>query len=642
LVLAAFDHGETSFAFAMSCGYNFSMKESPPGLPRWFNGLCNSCFDWFNLSQARSAETLNRWDKPRGGKKHAKGNCTTAKWESRLNGSPSKQSNQTGHAIPSSTDPRSRRLRLTILALSIAVVCIGAMLYAFRLRDVADYRNLLTKTDDAHDVELDAASKLQVRQFCGDCHALPLPSSFPRDAWHDEVAKGYEFYARSGRSDLSPPPFFKTLAFFRSQAPQKLEFSQPPVVPPAPVIAFKIERLSVGQMTTGVPAAVAHLRWSRLATNEAPALLVCDMRQGSVAAVNLHEANRTTRLLAQLNNPCHVEVCDLDGDDALDLVVADLGSYFPADHDLGRVLWLRRRSETSSYDVSVLASGLGRVSDVRAVDVDNDQDRDLIVAEFGNDRTGGIHLLRNKRDAGVATKFQMELLDNRPGTIHLPIFDFNFDSRPDFVALISQEQERLDLFLNHESNRFVRQTLWSAPDLTFASSGIQLVDLDQDGDVDILYTNGDAFDNSYLNPSHGVQWLEQRANLQFAYHRLADLPGAYRALAGDIDLDGDLDIVASTWLPPQIRPENVVREKLASLVYLEQSSAGKFVLHALEVGAPYHAALELADFDSDGDLDIAVGHHVLSGRLKNMQPTTESVTIWWNPTQAQEVGTTLN
>jgi hypothetical protein len=40
----------------------------------------------------------------------------------------------------------------------------------------------------------------------------------------------------------------------------------------------------------------------------------------------------------------------------------------------------------------------------------------------------------------------------------------------------------------------------------FGLTGIQLVDLDRDGNIDILLTNGDSFDDQYAKPSHGVQW----------------------------------------------------------------------------------------------------------------------------------------
>jgi hypothetical protein len=65
---------------------------------------------------------------------------------------------------------------------------------------------------------------------------------------------------------------------------------------------------------------------------------------------------------------------------------------------------------------------------------------------------------------------------------------------------------------------------------------------------------------------------------------------------------------------------------MTSIICLEQTSPGVFVRHTLETGFPCHAALELADFDHDGDLDFAVGWQ-LSPKWRSLPYW---VTIWWN------------
>jgi hypothetical protein len=63
-----------------------------------------------------------------------------------------------------------------------------------------------------------------VERFCGDCHATPLPEAFPRHAWRSEVDQGYRFYVDSGRDDLNPPPKNQVLLYYRTLAPERLEF----------------------------------------------------------------------------------------------------------------------------------------------------------------------------------------------------------------------------------------------------------------------------------------------------------------------------------------------------------------------------------------------------------------------------------
>lgn len=477
---------------------------------------------------------------------------------------------------------------------------------------------------------VDDAMERRITRFCGDCHALPKPSSFPRSAWNEEVQKGYEFYARSGRNDLDPPPMAQTVAYYYARAPELLSFSKPPVLDERLRSAFRREKLD-WQLNQYILPAVSFLRWVPLEPQGEPTLLVSDMRDGTVSAVSLEGPSRQRSVLVTLDHPSRVEPCDLDADGLTDLVVAELGSLYPADHDRGRVVWLRCRQAGVTYDANVIAEGLGRVADVRPGDVDKDGDTDLIVAEFGHYRTGNILLLRNESTSGEQLRFTTEQIDPRPGTIHVPLCDLNGDNRLDFIALISQEMESVDAFLNQGDGQFLLHNLWSAPDLTFGSSGIELTDLDQDGDTDILYTNGDSFDNSFANPSHGVQWLENTGGLTFEYHRLVDLPGAYRALSADFDSDGDQDVVAVSFLSPSVRPANLRAQDQASVLLLEQVSRGEFVPRALEVGLPVHATCEIGDFDSDGDIDFVVGSFLFPHGARDRQLSdAPRLIFWWN------------
>lgn len=511
--------------------------------------------------------------------------------------------------------------QVLVIGLIVLAACAGWGWLSRRCRTGGDAGGMAVGGDPSPPA---ADLEHRIAAFCGDCHAVPQPASFPRDAWHDEVRQGYVFYARSGRTDLDPPSLGETVAYFRARAAARVQFPQPAEATTPLGLTFHQEQISEHPQA-GIPPAVSHLKWCRLRKDQAAFLVACDMRRGTVTALDLARLDRSIQVLASLDNPCHVEPCDLDGDGHMDLLVADLGGFLPDDHQHGRVVWLRQDGANRSFEVRVIAEGLGRVVDVRPADFDSDGDLDLVVAEFGMYRTGGIWLLKNVAAAGDAPQFERHLLDGRPGSIHVPVHDWNGDGREDFLALISQEYESVEIFSNLGRGHFRRRPLWRAPDLTFGSSGVELADLDGDGDLDILFTNGDAFDNMYATPWHGIQWLENVDGRQFTYHLLAAMTGAYRALAGDLDGDGDLDIVAVSWLPSQVMPAELRDASLPSVVCLEQIAPGRFAYHALDRGQTIHAACELGDFDGDGDLDLAVGSHV-----PHTRGVSHWLTIWWN------------
>ena len=514
-------------------------------------------------------------------------------------------------------------VRWLLLAIVVVVLSGGAWWSLRRLggNDV-DVDRLLGASAPAARTSPETVAKIEA--FCGDCHGVPRPNNYPRDDWYGAVRRGYSYYAGSGRTDLDPPIPHDVEVYYRSRAAKMPDFPKPVAARTALRMRFSVEKLACSPYAT-MPPAISCIRWTRLQPRAKPVFLVADMREGSVLAVPPDHPIAGIKQLARVGHPCHVEPCDLDQDGLTDLLVADLGSTKAFDHDHGRIIWLKCKPD-GSYEPRVLLAKLGRVADVCAVDVDSDGDMDCIVAEFGARRTGNILLLRNIAPAGAPPRMEVTTLDPRPGSIHVPVCDLNGDQHPDFIALISQEYEAVDAFLGLGNGKFQREPLWSGPDPAFGSSGIQLVDLDQDGDTDVLLTNGDTFDDGFIKPSHGVHWLENRGPPNFVHHRLAYLPGAYRALAGDIDNDGDLDVIAATWVSPNVKPNAVTPAQLVSVICLEQVAAGKFAWHTLETGVPYHAVMAMADFDADGDLDFAVG---MNG-VQEEQKMTHWMDIWWN------------
>lgn len=459
----------------------------------------------------------------------------------------------------------------------------------------------------------------EVEHFCADCHAMPNPQAFPRTAWGDEVKRGYRFYANSGRKDLTVPKPSDVSAFFRQYAPERIELPVGAMTKPTTPARFK--QVVFPPRDTTVKHAIAGLHRHRLSKTSGLTLIGCDMQTGDVSQwMGIDRANEQWRPLARLDHPAHSEACDLDGDGLIDLVVADLGTFAPSDKLAGRVAWLRRTSETE-FEIRDVMTGLGRVADVQPVDVDHDDDLDLLVAEFGWQTAGRVLLLRNTGNR-EQPKFELEQIDGRHGTIHVSPIDLNKDGHTDFVALISQEHEVIEAFINDGTGRFTPTTVFSANEPSWGSSGIQLVDMDGDGDSDILYSNGDTFDSFYLKPFHGIQWLENTGAFPWTMHRLTNLPGVHRAIAADLDNDGDLDIAACALLSSRLT-RKYPEHSFDSLIWLEQTSRGAFQRHTLKNGKAHHAALEAFDVNQDGLLDLVLGEFA-------EQPGAGYAEVWVN------------
>ena len=459
----------------------------------------------------------------------------------------------------------------------------------------------------------------QIRTSCGGCHAFPPPEILPRDAWRIEIER-MQFLREKRQPPIGPPrpgaPLVQlqpdmqaALAFYTSRAPDRLPAPDPwPAVSESPV-PFTVRRISMNDMPNTTPA-VSNLRLLDLDDDGTIDVLGTAMRQGLVFTGQPSAPDRGLSNIASIPYPSHVSVADVDGDGQKDLLVGDLGEFFPADHNKGAVIWLRGQGK-GKFGAFWL-DGWPRVADVEAGDFNGDGRVDLAVAAFGWHTTGHVTIVENRASAKAAQPdFVNHIVDRRPGGIHVIPADLNADGKLDFVTLLAQEHETVLAYINTGKGDFTfdQKIIYAAPHPNWGSSGIQLVDLDRDGDLDVLLTHGDSFDDGIVKPYHGIQWLENKGSYPFVDHPLATMPGVHRALAADMDGDGDLDIVAAAMLAAGA---DIDETTLPALAWLEQTKPGVFVRHTIEMGTPRHATIDIADVDGDGDLDIVTGNFFIA------------------------------
>ncbi len=471
------------------------------------------------------------------------------------------------------------------------------------------------------------ADEREVRATCGTtCHAYPPPEILPRSAWPDTVARMTLF--REGKSEpltargtlagkvVLPEDMERALAFYVSRAPVRLPLAAawPEPDPKGPEF---VKRVMAPLNLKGAPA-ISNVRLLDLDGDGALEVVATDMRHGLVLRGNPRDPRGELTVIAKVPHPAHAEPIDLDGDGLRDLLVADLGQFLPGDEEKGAAVWLRRL-KSGEYQAHSYG-GFPRVADVGAADFDRDGKLDILVGAFGWRKVGHLALLRNPVGAAKDSDVVRTSIDGRSGTVRVHPMDLNGDGRMDFIALISQQHEQVVGFLNLPTG-FTAQTIYAGPHPNWGSSGMDVADLDRDGDLDILLAHGDTLDDGIVKPYHGIEWLENRGAYPYTAHTLATLPGVHPVKAVDFDRDGDLDVVAGAFFPPDAIGSS---PKMPSVAWLEQVAPGKFERRALELGNPLHASLDVADFDGDGDIDLVVG---------NMSPEREMpawLEVWEN------------
>ncbi|MGE0529146.1 MAG: FG-GAP repeat domain-containing protein, partial [Bdellovibrionales bacterium] len=345
-----------------------------------------------------------------------------------------------------------------------------------------------------------------------------------------------------------------------------------------------------------------------------PDVMVCDARLGQVIWYKQTSKGKFETILLNKGNelaaPCGATVVDLDQDGDPDVLVSVLGSVFPSDDRIGKVVWLENRGFKEFIPHTLLAD-VHRISDVQAGDFDRDGDLDLVVAAFGYDH-GNLMWLENMGKM----EFREHALMATPGTIHVPVADFDRDGDLDIIALVSQDEEEVWAFENLGGKKFApkRRLLYRSYNFDLGTAGLFACDLDKDGDQDLLLVAGDNLEilHHYPQPWHGCIWLENLGNWKFVPQRIASVGGPYAAGVGDLDGDGDNDVVLVSMFNDWKRPNS------ASIIWLENDGKQKFKPWQIADHPTNLATVACGDLNGDGRADIVAGSMHLLPPFQNM------------------------
>jgi hypothetical protein len=299
---------------------------------------------------------------------------------------------------------------------------------------------------------------------------------------------------------------------------------------------------------------------------------------------------------------------ELDGKDG-GLMAVLVGIILPNDQRRGELV----KVDPDFTTTHTVIDSLRRPVHVSVGELNSDGERDMVISEFGHFK-GQLSLF-----SGPMKSQTKSALNLAPGTRRTIVADFNGDSRPDILALLTQGDEKIVVYEMQDNGSYVEKVLLRFPPVN-GSSYFELNDFNSDGKLDILYANGDNGDYSIVTkPYHGVKIYINDGQNNYSEAWSFPMPGAQEARAVDFDKDGDLDIVAISYFP------EFDRHHERSIIYFNNTGSLSFEPQLVPLAATGRwLVMETGDFDNDADIDVLIG----SMSQKGLGATEEVYQEW--------------
>jgi hypothetical protein len=276
-----------------------------------------------------------------------------------------------------------------------------------------------------------------------------------------------------------------------------------------------------------------------------------------------------------------------------------IGKFFPSEDPKGEFAFLPQAGDRFGSP-QVMLQKLRRPTHAAFADLNGDGKTDFLLSEYGNN-VGRFCWFENQE----GERYREHELLAYSGAISSVIHDFNGDGRPDIAVLVAQQRETLYLLLNDGHGEFDGHVVFTKPP-SYGHSSMEVVDVDQDGRLDFLITNGDSGD--YPSPTkryHGIRLYLNRGDLRFEEAFFYPLNGAFGVRARDFDQDGDVDIAAISFFPDyRLSPRE-------SFVYLENQGSLRFKASTFSQSIIGRwLVMDAGDLDGDGDVDLVLGSYI--------------------------------
>jgi len=452
---------------------------------------------------------------------------------------------------------------------------------------------------------LEAGRRL-AQVHCGVCHLVPAPALADRRTWWEQIlprmkvrvglyppemaaeSDEIQFFLKHGlvapKPLLTEEEFAAIAAWYRAEAPERTP--PQPDARPAIGVGLRHFRFEPARQRTAVPSTTL----VKILPGPPARLLVGDDFTRTLAM--LDGGGRLVEALSPGNTP----VAAYGGPERF--LLTAIGSFQPSQLLHGAVTRWERLA--GAWSPQLLLTNLPRTTDAQEADLNGDGRPDLVVSMFGN-FIGRLSWF----EALPAGGYREHRLLDKPGCIRTDIRDWDGDGRPDILALFAQDTEGLFLFQNDGRGGFITRPLLRRHPL-FGHSWLEVADVDGDGRPDLIVTNGDNGEYpSPLKNYHGVRIYLNRGGLRFEEAWFYPLNGAFRVLARDFDLDGDLDLAVLSFFP------DYDAQPRESFVYFERTGPLEFRPATFpECITGRWLVMDAGDLDGDGDEDLVLGSYI--------------------------------
>lgn len=441
--------------------------------------------------------------------------------------------------------------------------------------------------------------------YCSSCHAYPTPDLLDKKTWLKECLPnmGYRLGIRTegynpmkGLSQmeefliletkvfpqnpvLTKEDWEKIVAYYQASAPDKLA-EQPKRLPVK--LGLPFFNIKKPNIETRMPLTTL------CQVNESASELYIGTMQGKLLVIN--KQLQVTDSFQIASAPVSIFK---KTDDIFDVIT--MGVMQPSEEKKGLFQPVYKQNPKATNVVEQIPN-LHRPVDFIETDLNNDGQKELVICQFGY-QTGKLAWYERP-----GNRWHEHVLSKTPGASKVFANDFNGDGKIDLAVLFAQGDERVSIFYNKGNGEFEEKTAVRFSPV-YGSADLQLVDFNKDGFMDLLYTNGDNADFSHiLKPYHGVHVYLNDGKNAFSEAYFHPLYGAFQAAAADFDMDGDMDIIATSFFPSAIdKPES-------SVIYLEQTKKLTFQPYTFkEAIEGKWLTLDIGDLDHDGDVDIVIG-----------------------------------